>query len=291
MPFSLQHSDGEVMLKVRGQEISVTEVCAHILNLLRLVAEKNLDCEVKDVVLSAPVSFTKPQYAALQQAAAMGGLNVLGFVDEPAAAALSNRYDACFNGLVAVYDFGGGTFDFTVVEADNTGIEVIARGGDPWLGGDDIDVTLAGAAADAFWRESGIELRNQAVPWQRLLLAAERVKRDLSLRGNAVLRVERVATTTKGTYNLNYPVSRQLFTSLIRDIVDRTLQTCEETLTRGGVRIGDLAAVYISGGSSYIPAVQNAVCEFFGKVPRSAVPPERAVLVGAAIQQAFLGKP
>jgi actin-like ATPase involved in cell morphogenesis len=282
--------NGEVMVKVRGREISITEVCAHILNLLRLVAQRNLKREVKDVVLSAPVSWKEPQYLALQQAASMAGLNVVGFVDEPVAAALSNRYDASFQGLVAVYDFGGGTFDFTVVETQRTGLKVVAKGGDAWLGGDDIDLALANAAANAFWRETGIELRNQAAQWQQLLMASEYAKCELSLRNKSAIHVKRVALTAKGAYDIHFPLSRQLFASLIREIVERTLDTCQETLTRSSVRIDDLNAVFVSGGSSYIPAVQNALADFFGKVPRSSVPPERAVLVGAAIQRAFIDR-
>jgi actin-like ATPase involved in cell morphogenesis len=286
---TLAGPNGEVMVKVRGREISITEVCAHILNLLRLVAQRNLKREVKDVVLSTPVSFKEAQYLALQQAANMAGLNVVGFVEEPVAAALSNRYDPSFQGMVAVYDFGGGTFDFTVVEAQKTGLKVIAKGGDAWLGGDDIDVALANAAANAFWRETGIELRNQATQWQQLLMASEYAKRELSLRNKSAIHVKRVALTSKGAYDIHFPLSRQLFASLIREIIERTLDTCQETLNRANIRIDDLTAIFVSGGSSYIPAVQNALADFFGKVPKSAVPPERAVLVGAAIQRAFIG--
>jgi len=279
---------GEVMLRVRGRNISVTEVCAHILNLLKLVAQRNLERDVKDVVLSTPVSFGEPQYAALKRAAKAAGLNVLGFVDEPVAAAASNRYDEHFRGLVAVYDFGGGTFDFTVVEVEEVGLKVIAKGGDAWLGGDDIDSVLANAAANAFWRQTGVELRNQVTQWQRLLLASEYAKRELSLKTKAALRLPQAALTAKGPLDLNFTLSRSLFAKLCQEIITRTLQTCQETLERAGLSPGDVNAVYVSGGTSYIPAVQQALVQYFGKVPRSAVPPERAVLVGAALHRAFV---
>jgi molecular chaperone DnaK len=279
--------DGEVMLRCRGRQLTVTEACAHILNLLKLVAQRNLKRDVTEVVLSTPVTFAEPQFTALKQAAGLAGLKVVGFVDEPVAAALSNRYDPSFHGLVAVYDFGGGTFDFTVVEVEADGVKVIGRGGDAWLGGDDIDDVLANAAANAFWHETQIELRKQATQWQQLRIAAEVAKRELSLRANTVLRLSEAALTAHGVYDLEFPITRAQFADLCREIIDRSLQTCQQTLDRASVSISDVNAVYVSGGCSHIPAVQQALVQYFGKVPRAAVPPERAVLVGAALQRAF----
>jgi len=284
---------GEVMLRARGREITIIETCAHILNLLRLVAERGFGREVTEVVLSVPVSYGDPQRTALERAAKIANLDVVGLIDEPVAAALSNRYDERFRGKVGVYDFGGGTFDFTVVEVDKGrgDLRVLAQGGDAWLGGDDIDEVLANAAANAFWRETGVELRNQVTQWQPLLVAAEAAKRELSLRNETVIHLPDAARTAKGPYDLRFKLSRALFATLCQPIIKRSLETCQETLDQARLRVSDLDALFVSGGTSYIPAVQHALGEYFGRVPRSAVPPERAVIVGAALHQAFLGRP
>jgi molecular chaperone DnaK len=279
---------GQVVLHARGKDFSVTEACAHILNLLKLVAQRNLKQDVSEVVLSIPVSFSEPQHAALEQAATMAGLKVAAFVDEPVAAAFSNRYDPDFKGLVAVYDFGGGTFDFTVVEVLENDLKVISRGGDAWLGGDDIDSALASAAANAFWRDTGIELRNQATQWQQLLIEAEQAKRRLSKETKTRLHLKEAALTPNGPLDINLPITRAQFAGLCREIIQRSMETCQTAMKKANVRRSDLSAVFVSGGTSHIPAVQQAIVEWFSKVPRSGVPPERAVLVGAALQRAYI---
>jgi molecular chaperone DnaK len=288
---TLAGPSGEVMLRVHDQDMSVIQVCAHILTLLKLTAERNLNHGVRDVVLCVPASFTGGQHDALKKAASLADLRVVTFVDEPVAAAVANRYDENFRGKVGVYDFGGGTFDFAAVEVIRGGVRVLAKGGDPWLGGDDIDAALASAAADAFWRDTRIELRNRAAEWQRLLLAAEQAKRELSMQASAVLRLEAVAQTARGQHDLEFPVTRAEFASLCREAIDRSLDTCEQVLAQANLRFSDLSSVFVSGGSTHIPAVQQGIVEVFGKVPRCAVPPERAVLVGAALHHAIPTRP
>jgi actin-like ATPase involved in cell morphogenesis len=280
--------DGEVVLSVRKQTISVVECCAHIMHLLKLVAQRNLNTPVRDVVLTVPVTFGEAQLDALRRAAQAARLEVVGFIDEPLAAALSNRYDEQCRGLVAVYDFGGGTFDFSVVSVEREGVRVVAKGGDAWLGGDDFDETLAAAAANAFWRQTKIELRNNATQWQRLRHAAEVTKRELSSRSESVLKVGQVARSAKGVLSLSFPMNRATLAKLCGPLIERSLEACRTVLKEAQVGPEDLSAVYLSGGTSLIPAVQNALLEFFGKVPRSAVPPERAVIVGAALYPGHL---
>jgi hypothetical protein len=280
--------NGEVLLHAGEREMTVIEACAHVLQLLKVVAQKSLGQEINQVVLTAPVSFSDAQHAALRRAAQIAGLEVLEVIDEPVGAALSNRYDESFKGLVAVYDFGGGTFDFTVVEVLKSGVRPVAMGGDTWLGGDDIDLAIANAAANAFWRETGLELRSQVTVWQRLLVAAEVAKRELTLRNGTVLELAQAARTAKGICSLSFPITRAQFAEMCRDLIERSLNTCQETLEIAKIRLSQLNAVYVSGGTCYIPAVQQAIAQFFGKVPRSAVPPERAVLVGAALRRALV---
>jgi molecular chaperone DnaK len=284
---SLPGPGGEVMLRLHDQETSVIQVCAHVLTLLKLTAERNLNHEVRDVVLCVPASYSGSQRDALKKAATLADLRVASLIDEPVAAAVANRFDEHFRGKVAVYDFGGGTFDFAVVEVLRGGLRVLAKGGDPWLGGDDIDATLANAAADAFWRETRIELRNRAAEWQRLLLAAEQAKRELSMQASAVVRLPAVAQTARGQHDLEFPITRAEFADLCRDTIDRSLDTCERVLEQANLRLTELSAVFVSGGTTLIPAVQQGIVEVFEKVPRCAVPPERAVLVGSALHHAI----
>jgi actin-like ATPase involved in cell morphogenesis len=280
--------NGGVVLRVRDKEVTPVEACAHILNVLRLVADRRFNREVHDVLLTTPVSFGRPQYDALREAAALASLNVVDFLDESVAAALSNYTDPAFNGLVAVYDFGGGTFDFAVTEVANGDVKVVATAGDTWLGGDDMDEALAKAACNAFWRQYGIELRNQAFHWQRILVAAELAKRELSTKNESVVYVQNVGQSGATPLDLAVPVTRAQFSELVSDVIRRSLETCQEALELNNLRIEDLSAVYLSGGTCYIPAVQEAVGRFFGKEPRAAVPPERSVLVGAALHGAGL---
>lgn len=282
---SLAGPNGEVMLLARGREISVTEICAHVLNLLRLVASKQIGSNVEEILLTTPVTFSELQFKGLAEAAKLAGLRVLKFVEEPVAAALANRADPNFGGKVAVYDFGGGTFDFSVVEVvdDPLRMEVLTTAGDAWVGGDDLDEALASAAADAFWHEHGIELRHQVVQWQRLLVACEKAKRELSTADETVIRLTKAARTPSGEIELAYPITRALFTELVNDTIQRTLDTCREALALADLSTDELSAVFLSSGTCYIPAVQNAVAEFFGKEPVAIVPPERAVILGAAV--------
>jgi molecular chaperone DnaK len=287
---SLAGPNGEVMLFARGREISATEACAHLLNLLRLISSKHIGTEVKEVLLTTPVSFGQPQFKGLTESAELAGLKVLQFVDEPVAAALANRAHPAFGGRVAVYDFGGGTFDFTVVEVsdDVQKMQVLTTAGDAWVGGDDLDEALAKAAANAFWQQHGIELRHQVVQWQRLLVVAEMAKRELSTATETTLRLPKAARTPQGELDLVHPVTRAEFSALIKEPIQRTLETCREAMALCDLKPKDLSAVFLSSGTCYIPAVQEAVADFFGKEPVAVVPPERAVLLGAAVYGGIL---
>lgn len=283
---SFAGAGGDVMLRACGREITVTEACAHILHLLKLVAERYLGRPVEGALLTTPVSFGEPQYAALQRAATLAELEVVEFVDEPVAAALANTFDPDCHGLVAVYDFGGGTFDFSVCEVNQGELKVVATAGDGWLGGDDLDEQLAIAAANAIWRQHGIDLRKVAEQWQRLLIAAEKTKRELSTSPSAVLELKEVARTASGALDVSITVSREQFAAMCDEIVRRSIDACSEALSMAGVDRSQLSAVYLSGGTCYVPAVRDAVRRFFGREPRAAVPPERAVLVGAVLSGA-----
>jgi hypothetical protein len=278
----------DIVLHSHQRTVAITEVCAHLLNLLRLVAERNLGRAVREVILTVPATSGERQLRALSAAAAKAELHVLEFLHEPVAAAMACIFDEACEGRIAVYDFGGGTFDFSIVEIGGDTMQVIGTSGDSWLGGDDFDAALAAAAANACWQQHKVELRNQAHHWQALLLAAETAKRALSEREEAVVRLPGAIRRPDGEAPFEYPVTRRQFAELTRGIVERSLESCQEALAMTKMRPQDLNAVFLSGGTSYIPSVQGAVADFFGKQPRVVIPPERMVVVGAAAHGALI---
>ncbi|MBW2731106.1 MAG: Hsp70 family protein [Deltaproteobacteria bacterium] len=288
---AMNHSeapDRGIRLHAYNRNYSIEQVCAPIIYQLRLTAERALGGRIERAVFTTPVSFDDRRYAALERAADLAGVKVLEFVDEPTAAALCHRFEPSFKGLVAVYDFGGGTFDFSVVEASAADVQVVATAGDVWLGGDDFDEVLANAAANAFWREHKLELQHQVVQWQRLLVAAEHTKRELSYKESAIVHVKEVALTASGPLDLHFPVTRAQFSKLAEPIIQRSLDTCHEALELSDIKAQELSAIYLSGGTSYIPAVREGIARHFGLAPTSAIPPERAVVTGAAVYAALL---
>jgi len=204
------------------------------------------------------------------------------------AAAMACIFDEACQGRIAVYDFGGGTFDFSIVELGSETMRVIATSGDSWLGGDDLDAALAAAAANACWQQHKVELRNQAHHWQALLVAAETAKRALSEQEAAVVRLPGAIRKADGEAAFEFPVTRQQFAELTRGIIERSLESCQEALATTKMKPRDLNAIFLSGGTSYIPSVQAAVANFFGQQPRVVIAPERMVVVGAAVHGALM---
>jgi actin-like ATPase involved in cell morphogenesis len=280
---SSKGEDGLVRLHVGGRARTVPEVCAPLLEALRRAAEAHLGHEVKRAVLTVPVGTDDLRTRALSEAARLGGIEEAIFVEEPAAAALAYGFDRDYRGRVAVYDFGGGTFDFSLVEVTEARLDILTTAGDSWLGGDDFDEALAGAAANAFWRQHGVELRNQVVEWQRLLFAAEAAKRELSGAEQSTIRLAGAANTARGPLDLAFPLTQAQLAELCAPLIERSLDTCREALSLSDVLPDELSAVYLSGGTCYIPAVRAAVAAFLGRPPRISVPPERAVVIGAAL--------
>ena len=279
----------DIVLHSHGRSLSVTEACAHLLKLLRLVAERSLGRPVREVILTVPATSGERQLSALSAAAAQADLRVLEFLHEPVAASMACIFDEACEGRIAVYDFGGGTFDFSVVELGGETMQVIATAGDSWLGGDDFDAALAAAAANACWQQHKVELRNQAHFWQALLVAAEAAKRQLTEAEEAVVRLPGAIHKGDTESAFEFPVTRRQFAELTRGIVQRSLESCEEALVSQKMAPQDVNVVYLSGGTSYIPSVQESVANFFGKAPRIAIPPERMVVVGAAVHGALTG--
>jgi molecular chaperone DnaK len=278
--------DGTIMIEMWGRDYGIVTLCSHLLAEARNLAEAVIGGSVLQAVVSVPITFDDGQVAALRRAGELADLDIVAVIDEPSAAALANRYDRDFGGRVGIYDFGGGTFDFSIIDVSGGDFRVLATVGDTWLGGDDFDRMLAEAAANQFWQERKIDLRKQPIEWQRLLFACERAKRDLSSTESSIVSVPGILRTADGMVDLNLAATRALFERACAPLVQRTLDVCNEGLRLTGLAAGDLSAVYISGGSTYVPAIRRGLHSHFAVPIRAGVPPEYAVCLGAAIHAA-----
>ena len=283
---TLKGPDGSVLVEIWQRQYAINQLCSYLLGAARDVAEDFLGQEVRYCVMTIPVSFDETRAQVLRRAASLAGLEVAAFIDEPSAAALANRFDPNFGGYVGVYDFGGGTFDFTVVDVSKGDFQVMATAGDTWLGGDDFDSVIAEAAANQFWREHKVDLRRQAVEWQKLVFACERAKRMLSVDEEAVIFVPDVLRGASGMIDLNISINRATFERASRPVIDRSLATCDQALELLGMQPSDLTTVYLSGGTTYMPVVREALARHFAVPIRTGVPPEHSVCLGAAIHAA-----
>jgi len=190
--------------------------------------------------------------------------------------------------VVAIYDFGGGTFDVSLVDASRGDFRVLVTGGDSWLGGDDFDAALTDAIANKIWRRYDIEVRDRAVEIQQLLFAAERAKRLLSRGQQAPLTIAAVLRTRQGLMDLRLNVTRNTFQKLTQPVIGRSLGVMNDALIKGEVRRDQLSTIFLSGGSTYIPAVRKALVDRFNVPVRTGIPPEHAASIGACVHAAQL---
>ncbi len=278
----------ELMLEMWGEPLAIPQLCGHLLDAARVAAEETLGRPVHSAVLTVPVSFGQDRIALLRRAARLAHLDVLHVVDEPSAAALANRFRPDARGLVGIYDFGGGTFDFSVVDTSGGDFRVVTAAGDSWLGGDDFDTLIAEALANLFWKANKVDLRQRAVEWQQLLFASEQAKRALSVSDEARLHVPEVLRTATGYQDLSARILRAQAEQIWRPLVERSLATCRQTLAMVGLRPDDLSAVFMSGGTTHIPLVKESLTRFFGREPITGVPADYAVCLGAGVVAAQL---
>jgi actin-like ATPase involved in cell morphogenesis len=274
----------QAIVEMWGEHFAVSQILSYIFNEAREGAERALKTRVDKAVVTVPVSFTDEQVRLLRKGAELAHLEVVGVIEEPNAAALANLAAPGFGGLVGIYDFGGGTFDFSVVDV-TTSFHVLATAGDSWLGGDDLDLAVADAVANSLWRKHRVDVRNRAVEWQQLLGSCEAAKRTLSEGEQARLHVPEVLRTRSGARDLNVKLSRGQAEQLWQEAIHRSLTTCEQSLSLLGFRASSLSGIYLSGGSTYIPAVRRALKQF-GPPVRTIVPPDSSVCIGAGIHAA-----
>jgi molecular chaperone DnaK len=279
-------SDKFVRFEAHGEIYSVPDICGMLLGKLRERACRYLNAEVRKAVFSVPVAFGTLQRSALEIAARQAGFEVVGFLAEPSAAVLSHGFRGQ-KGIVAVYDFGGGTFDFSVLEVSETAFQVLCAGGDPWLGGDDFDIAMGNYIANCFWKETGVDLHNRAVEWQALLFACEQAKRVLSTKTAAEVRLDDLLVTAKGSKGLRVKISRKDFAKLTMPLIEKSLSVVSQVISQVGITPEKVNAIVLTGGTSLIPAVREAVSKFFGVNPIEG-DPDLAVVRGAALRAAEL---
>ena len=281
--------DGAPLIEIDGERYAMAQICGLLLREARELAEHHLRGPVERAVLTVPVSFDAGRCRALETAARLAGLEPVALIAEPNAAALAYRNTPGFGGMIGIYDFGGGTFDFSVVDVSGDRFTVVASAGDAWLGGDDIDAVLADAAANQFWRQHRVDLRKQAVEWQRLRFAAEAAKRALSAVESTQLAVPEVLRTAQGMVDLRLTLDRATLARAGSAIIRRTLDVCDQALLKSGLRPSALDAIALCGGSSQMPAVRAAVERHFN-LPLLAARDDQAVCVGAATHAGLLEK-
>ncbi|MBI5482501.1 MAG: Hsp70 family protein [Deltaproteobacteria bacterium] len=280
--------NGSAVLSVRGEYYSVPEVAAYVLRHMKRIAEQFLGQPVDQAVVTVPANFNDAQREATRIAGRIAGLEVLRVLNEPTAAALSYGLGRGYEKTVAVYDFGGGTFDFTVLEIQNRIFRVVTTAGDTLLGGDDLDTALSEHVNRLFMRQTGIDLHRDLVEWQRLLFGAEKAKRELSEAESAEVRLAKVAYRTQGALDLAVPVSRWDANALWKEFVGRSLAVCDRALADAGRTANQVDEILLCGGTTYIPLVKAAVEQYFHTKPRADVDPMLAVALGAAMQAAAL---
>ena len=265
------------------------EISAMILQKLKADAESYLGETVSQAVITVPAYFSDAQRQATKDAGKIAGLEVLRIINEPTAAALSYGLDKESGEKVMVYDLGGGTFDVSILEISDGVFEVLATNGDTKLGGDDFDQKLIDYLADEFKKENGIDLRADKMAAQRLKEAAEKAKIELSSAMTSNVNLPFISADATGPKHLDITITRAKFDELTADLVERTMEPTRNALRDSGLSASEVNKVILVGGSSRIPAVQEADKKFMGKAPHKGINPDECVAVGAAIQGGVLG--
>src|SRR5688500_3131377 len=289
VPYSIvRASNGDVRIEAGGKQYSPPEVSAMVLQKLKQAAEEYLGQPVTKAVITVPAYFNDAQRQATKDAGQIAGLEVLRIVNEPTAAALAYGLDKKKDETIAVYDFGGGTFDISVLEVGEGVVEGKATSGDTHLGGDDLDQRVIEWIVSEFKKEQGVDLSRDKMARQRLKAAAERAKMELSTAMGTEINLPSVTADASGPKHLALKLGRAKFEQLVSDLLERTMGPVRQCLKDAGLQSGDVAEVVLVRGSTRIPRVQQLVRELFGKEPHKGVNPDEVVAVGAAVQAGVL---
>ncbi len=290
VPYNVVKGDNDTpRVDIDGRLYTPQELSAMILQKMKKTAEDYLGQDVSRAVITVPAYFNDAQRQATKEAGEIAGLTVERIINEPTAASLAYGMDKKdTDQKIVVFDFGGGTHDVSILELGDGVFEVLATDGDTHLGGDDVDQKIIDWLADEFKAEESIDLRDDAMALQRLREAAEKAKIELSASAQTEINLPYVTATATGPKHLVRTLTRAKFEQLIADLVKRTIEPCETALKNAGLSKSDIDEIILVGGSTRIPAVQEAVEKFFGKKPSKGVNPDEVVAVGAAIQGGVL---
>jgi molecular chaperone DnaK len=289
MPYKIvADQNGLARVEVRGKAYTPQEISAFVLQKLKKSAENYLGQTVEDAVITVPAYFNDSQRQATKDAGRIAGLNVLRIINEPTASALAYGLDKQKNETIAVYDFGGGTFDISILEVGDNVVEVKSTNGDTHLGGDDIDQRVMDWIVDEFRKEQGIDLSKDKMALQRLKEAGERAKIELSATMETEINLPFITADQTGPKHLNMKLTRAKLEQLSEDLFQRTMEPCKKALADAKMTPSDVQEVVLVGGSTRIPKVQEMVKQFFGKEPHKGVNPDEVVGLGAAVQAGVL---
>src|SRR5579864_7522483 len=281
--------NGDAAVEIRGKRYSPQEISAKILAKLKRAAEEFLGEKVTEAVITVPAYFNDAQRQATKDAGRIAGLEVKRIVNEPTAAALAYGLDKGKDHLIAVYDFGGGTFDISVLEVGEKVVEVVSTNGDTHLGGDDIDDVVMHWLIAEFRKDTGIDVSKDKMVLQRLKEAAEKAKIELSSVMETDINLPFLTADASGPKHLVKKLSRAKLEQLMEDILQRTVGPCKQAIADAGVTPAQIDEVVLVGGSTRMPKVQQQVRDLFGKEPNKSVNPDEVVAVGAAVQGGVLG--
>jgi molecular chaperone DnaK len=279
---------GDARVEIDGKQYSPPEISAQVLLKLKRAAENYLGEKVTEAVITVPAYFNDAQRQATKDAGEIAGLTVRRIVNEPTAAALAYGLDKKKDEKIAVYDFGGGTFDISILEVGENVVDVLATNGDTHLGGDNIDQRIMDWLITEFKKDTGLDISRDKMVLQRLKEAAEKAKIELSSAMETEINLPFLTADASGPKHLNVKLSRAKFEAMIDDLIERSLEPCRKCLKDSGVDLKELNEVVLVGGSTRIPKVKEAVQRLFGKKPNESVNPDEVVAVGAAVQAGVL---
>jgi molecular chaperone DnaK len=290
VPFKVERAgNGDVRIDAQGKQYSPPEISAMVLQKLKKAAEDYLGAKVDKAVITVPAYFNDAQRQATKDAGKIAGLEVMRIVNEPTAAALAYGLDKKKDETIAVFDFGGGTFDISILEVGEGVVEVKSTNGDTHLGGDDVDEALIKWIIDEFKKDQGIDLTTDKMALQRLKEAAEKAKVELSSAMETEINLPFITADQSGPKHLVMKLTRAKFEALVEPLLKRLMPPVEQALKDAGLEKNQIDEVVLVGGSTRIPKVQEMVKDFFGKEPNKTVNPDEVVALGAAVQAAVLG--
>jgi molecular chaperone DnaK len=281
--------EGEAAVNLGGERYTLPQISGFVLAQIRTIASQFLGEEVHEAVISVPAYYNDNQRNAVKEAGKLAGFDVKRIINEPTAAALAYGFNRGLTQKILVYDLGGGTFDVSVLDVDNNVFEVLATGGDTFLGGVDFDNRVIDYVLDTFQRETKADLTQSPIAMQRIKNASEAAKIDLTLIPNVVVELPFIEERKGKPLDLRVPLTREQLNALTGDLVDRTFKICDQVLEEKSIKRTEIDEIILVGGQSRMPLVQRRIQEHFGKPPRKGVHPDECVALGAALLGDSLG--